>query len=267
MTYQENHEEKYKRHSSSQAISLAMEGRWKEAVEVNKSLIKRTPNDADAYNRLGKAYMEIGQYKEAREAYEKALALDRYSTIAQKNLQRLDQLDEIGDQPEEIKEKASPKLFVEEIGKAGVVSLYQVAPKNVLVKVSAGDRVNLRTQDSVLRIETMSGEYLGLVPAKYSQRLIKLMSGGNNYAAAVVSTSDDNINVIIRETYQDPSQLGKVSFPGRRLEEIQPYGGDRLFKSEMEEEIEPAAFEEESAESTEEIIEDIDESKEWGQEE
>ena len=64
MTYQENHEEKYKRHSSSQAISLAMEGRWKEAVEVNKSLIKRTPNDADAYNRLGKAYMEIGQYKD-----------------------------------------------------------------------------------------------------------------------------------------------------------------------------------------------------------
>ena len=267
MTYQENHKEKYKRNSSSQAISLAMEGRWKEAIEVNKSLIKHAPKDVDAYNRLGKACMELGQYQEARESYEKALELDRYSTIAQKNLQRLDQLDEIGGESVEIKEKATPQLFVEEIGKAGVVSLYQVAPKNVLVRVAAGDRVNLRTQDSVLRVETMKGEYLGLVPAKYSQRLIKLINGGNKYAAAVVSTSDDNINVIIREVYQDPSQLGKVSFPGRRLEEIQPYGGDRLFKSDMEEEIESAAFEEESVGKTEEVVEEVEESKDWEQEE
>ena len=40
-------------------------------------------------NRLGRAYMELGEYKEAEGAYRKTLAIDQYNAIAQKNLQRL----------------------------------------------------------------------------------------------------------------------------------------------------------------------------------
>ena len=55
-----------------------------------KAIIENFPNDVDAHNRLGKAYMEMGEYAKAKEAYEKALQLDQYNTIAKKNLQRLD---------------------------------------------------------------------------------------------------------------------------------------------------------------------------------
>ena len=36
MSYQEDQQGKLKRQTSKQAITLAMEGRWQESVEVNK---------------------------------------------------------------------------------------------------------------------------------------------------------------------------------------------------------------------------------------
>ena len=59
-----------KQQRSKEAIDLAMQGKWQEAVTVNKEIIQDFPEDVDAYNRLGRAYMELGDYKQAREAYE-----------------------------------------------------------------------------------------------------------------------------------------------------------------------------------------------------
>ena len=92
MTFQEDKQGKFKRQNSKQAISLAMEGRWQESVEVNKAIIESFPNDVDAYNRLGKAYVELGEYASAKEAYTKAVGLDHYNNIAKKNLARLELL-------------------------------------------------------------------------------------------------------------------------------------------------------------------------------
>ena len=89
------------RRSSKQAIALAMEGRWREAVAANKSIIENYPNDVDAYNRLGRAYMELGEYSLARAAYSRTKEIDPYSTIAEKNLRRLAHLKETGTLPEE----------------------------------------------------------------------------------------------------------------------------------------------------------------------
>lgn len=250
---------------------LAMEGRWQEAVEINKSIIEHFPNDADAHNRLGKAYMELNDYVGAKEAYSKALQLDQYNTIAKKNLQRLSHL---GDKPASLKdsnsEKAEPLHFIEEIGKAGVVNLNQLASQELLLKMMAGDKLILKRKDSSLAVETVRGEYLGLVPAKQGQRLVKLIEGGNKYTAAVVSAGENSISVIIRETFQDPSQIDQVSFPGRKSEEIQPYPSDRSFRHEHEEEeeaVEVPSFTEEGVETPEEpVVEEHDSDKEWEQE-
>jgi tetratricopeptide (TPR) repeat protein len=268
MTYQENKQGKLKRQTSKQAITLAMEGRWQESVDVNKGIIQSFPNDVDAHNRLGKAYMELGEYAHSKEAYEKASRLDQYNTIARKNLQRLVHLEQVAATPEGNVEKAKPQLFIEEIGKAGVVNLYQIASAEKLVKMMAGDKVVLKPQDSSLAIKNSRGEYLGLVPAKRGHRLIKLMEGGNKYTAAIVASNESSISVIIRETFQDPSQIDQVSFPGRRLEEVQPNVSDRVFRPEYEEEedlVDASAFSEE-AEPTEEVVEEVEEEKEWEQE-
>ncbi len=228
MSYQETERTRLRRQSSKQAIALAMQGRWREAVAANKSSLESFPNDVDARNRLGRAYMELGEYSLAREAYEKTIELDPYNTIAKKNLNRLSHLGETVAGSEGGVQKVEPQQFIEEVGKAGVVNLCRLAPPGILAKTAAGGRVNLRIDGSGLIVENNCGESLGQVKPKHGQRLIKLMEGGNKYTPTIISLTEEAVTVIIREVYQNPSQEGRLSFPPKGSEGYRPYVGERM---------------------------------------
>ena len=228
MTYQEEEQAKLRRVLSKQAITLAMEGRWREAIVANESLIDNFPNDVNAYNRLGKAYMELGEYPQARGAYTRAVELDPYNTIAKKNLLRLSRLGETVAGSGDDSHKAEPQHFIEEAGKAGVVNLYHLASPEILAKMVAGDSVYLRISESSLIVENCRGEYLGEVEPKHGHQLIRLMDGGNKYTASIISSMEEAVTVIIREVYQHRSQAGQPSFPSRGPEGFRPYISDRI---------------------------------------
>ncbi len=231
-----NEEEKpvrLKKQLSERAVALAMQGRWQEAIEVNKSIVEDFPREVNAYNRLGRAYMELGEYALAREAYSRALEVDPFNAIAKKNLQRLSYLKE-STRVESEPDKVEPQQFIEEIGRAGIVVLFDLAPAEVRAKMVAGDKLNLKVEGSSLKVESSPGEYLGQVEPRHALRLIRLMERGNRYSAAVVRSDEEAMAIIIREVYQDPSQAGRLSFPSKGTEAVQPYASDRITKMEAE---------------------------------
>ena len=233
MTDEDEKPVRLKKQLSEHAVALAMQGRWQEAIEVNKSIVENFSQEVNAYNRLGRAYMELGDYALAREAYGRALEVDPFSAIAKKNLQRLSYLKEsakAGSQPD----KVEPQQFIEEIGRAGIVGLFDLAPREVRAKMVAGDKLNLKVEGSSLKVESGLGEYLGQLEPRHALRLIRLMEGGNRYSAAVVRSAEEAMAIIIREAYQDPSQAGRLSFPPKGMEAVQPYAGDRITKMEAE---------------------------------
>jgi hypothetical protein len=214
-----------------------MQGRWREAAVINQSLVESFPSDVSAYNRLGRAYMEIGDFSHAWGAYSRAIELDPYNNIARKNLDRLSRLREvIIGAPDD--SRVEPLYFIEETGKAGVVNLYHLGPPEVVANMVAGDRVYLKVKGNGLAVENGRGEYLGQVELKHAQRLIRLMAGGNEYTAAVVSTTEDTAAIIIREVFQHPSQVGRLSFPAKEFKSPRPYISDRVTKREPEPELE-----------------------------
>ena len=75
---------------------------------------------------------------------------------------------------------------------------------------------------------------MGQVEPKHGQRLIKLMEGGNKYTVAIISSTEEVVTVIIREVYQDPSQVGRLSFLPKGAEGFQHYVGDRIIRREIE---------------------------------
>jgi tetratricopeptide (TPR) repeat protein len=232
MAYQEEEQVRLRRQRSKQAIALAMQGRWREAVAANQEIIASFPHDVDAYNRLGRAYIELGDYAQAKESYERAIEFDPYNIIAQKNLRRLPYLGEGGSEADS--DRAEPQHFIEETGKAGAVNLYRLAPPGVLARMAAGNKVYLKVDGSGLTVTNARGEYLGQVEPRHAQRLVKLMGGGNQYAAAIVSAAEDRVLVIIREVYQDPSQAGVLSFPPRGGESLRPYVSGKMLRRELE---------------------------------
>jgi len=234
MSNQEKERTRLRRQSSKHAIALAMQGRWLEAVAANKSLLESFPNDVDAFNRLARAYMEMGDYSRAREAYERTIKLDPYNTIAQKNLNRLSHLGETVVGLEGSFHKVEPQQFIEEVGKAGVVNLYRLASPEILAKTVAGGRVNLKIDGANLIVTNSRGEYLGQIEPKHGQRLIKLMERGNRYTTTIISSTEEVVTVIIREVYQHPSQAGRLSFLPKGIESFRSYVGDRIIRRELE---------------------------------
>ena len=231
-SYQQQEEEKarLRQRLSKEAIDLALQGRWEEAEALNRDIIEKFPSDVEAYNRLGRALTELGDFDGAKEAYLKALELAPENAIAKKNFARLTSLSEptatLKSSPHKTSaskaqaRRVAPDLFITEIGKAGVVSLHNVAPVEVLAKMGFGDQVHLKAKKQRLIVTSESGEYLGEVEPRQGLRLIKLMRGGNRYDTAILNVGEGRVQVIIKETYQHPSQVGHPSFPVKATQHL-----------------------------------------------
>lgn len=231
-----------RRQLQQQAIALAVQSRWQEAVDVNRQIVELARDDAEAYNRLGKAYTELGRISEARGAYESALQADPANLIAQRNLDRLSRISEseAAELAKKATQKLDPRFFMEETGKTGLTRLIEPAAASVLATVTAGDQVKLDQQDSRLQVTAMDGTYLGRVEERLAARLARLIQGGNQYQAGVVGIDDTSVRIIIRETYQAPENAGRISFPPQGAQESlpRPYLREGLLRRAADEEDE-----------------------------
>lgn len=224
-----------RRQRAERAINLAMESKWEEAAELNRSIIALFPTDTDAHNRLGKALTELGQYGDARAAYGRTLEIDGANSIAKKNLSRLEALGESAAAAGEGRQKVDPDLFIEETGKTGFTQLQRPEPQSLQL-MTAGDLVLLREQDSQLQVTDPAGTYLGAIEPRLALRLINLMKTGNQYAAAIasVSAAGESGRIIIKETAQSAENAGKLSFPPTTQDGFRPYTREGLLKYELD---------------------------------
>lgn len=224
------------------AVKQAQEGQWEEAVATNKNILNIFPQESDALNRLGKAYTELGQYADARQAYSQTLKHNPLNSIAKKNLERLDSLQTVPvtGTPASL-DRIDPRAFIEETGKTGVTELINLASTAVLARVSYGDRVNLQVNGHRLLVQNAAGEGIGQVEPRLANRLISYIEGGNRYGAAIlaVAVEQNRIRMIIREEYQHPSMFGKVSFLSQGGgETLRAYTKDSMLRYDREDEDE-----------------------------
>jgi Tetratricopeptide repeat len=217
MTQTQSAEEKaqLKKQWTDLAIQQALSSQWEEAVITNKNILNLFPAEPDAYNRLGKALSELGQYAEAHQAYSQTLKYSPNNTIAKKNLDRLSLLQEEPVQIHTGAERIDPRLFIEETGKTGMTELISIAPTSVLAKVGVGDKVQLHVSGHTLLVRNAAGDDIGQIEPRLANRLINFMEGGNRYAAAILAMENGQVRLIIREEYQHPGMFGKVSFPSQ----------------------------------------------------
>ena len=242
-----------KRQLVDQAIDAARHADWTGAAEINETILEMGPDSA-AENRAAKAYWEQGELGKAREHYQAALAIDPTNRIAERNIHRLRMLMvDAGSKTVAAQEgsKAPVSIFVEETGKTGFAHLVDLASPQDLAQVNPGDFVELNPSGPRV-VASSNGMKIGTVEPRVAARLLRLMADGNKYAAGVTSLGDKDVRIIIRETYQDPANYGKVSFPtAAKVSDLRPYTKGTLVREEadLEEELEL----DEEAESIEDI--------------
>jgi len=245
------------RRLQNQAVELAVNSRWEEAVQVNQKLISLAET-TETYNRLGKAYFELGRLAEARDAYRNALRLTPNNRIARKNLERIEELlarsASLSGGLKTGRQLVNLRLFITEVGKTALTSLIDVQ-RSALAAVVPGEKVELRPKGRGVAVYDMSGALIGRVEPKLAQRLNELMAGGNRYIAAVAYVNGRQVRIIIREIYQSPSQRGRISFPGKLSESF--LRGGFIGSAQFDEFGEELLEEEEGIEVREDMEEEV----------
>lgn len=215
-TAQQPQRQQTKRQMIEETRTVALTGDWEQALAINTAFLERFPRDAQALNRKGRALLELGRLQEAWDAYSEALNADPANMIARRNLQRLEMLSAsdapIASAGEQV---SSPRggVFIEETGKTWVDELTRAADDAVLATVSPGEQLSFEIRGSDVIVSSRDGKQLGELEQRIAQRLIDLTEAGIVFEIYALGMSGHSYRFILRETYRDPSLVGRMGLP------------------------------------------------------
>jgi tetratricopeptide (TPR) repeat protein len=251
---------------ADQATAAALEADWPRAVDLNQKLVEASAEDVEARNRLGRALLELGRLDEAKASFAEVLKIEPYNSIALRGNSRVAALQEHKIKPTTTTTQTQPRLFIEDMGKTGILRLINPAPTHILAKYSPGAECDLREQEGLLAVHARDGELIGFLEPKVGRRLIDLIRTGNQYVAAIVSNDPANARVAIREVFSSPENASRISFPGHHRSaetKERAYVRGTFFRDGGPDEIEEEAEEiEEETPVAEEVLEEAEVTEE-----
>lgn len=194
------------------AVRAALNSDWEAAVEYNLEILVDAPHNVAALNRLGRAYMELGQKEAAKDAYEQVLKIDKYDTIATKNLKLL---------PHQKNNLAKIILveedFIELPGITKSTTLVKVASRDILLSLVCKQHLNLTPRTSLVAITTDDNICIGCLPDDLSLKLKTLIKSGYSYSACLKGVSDNTATIFIRELKRPKRPTAGATFSRSNL--------------------------------------------------
>lgn len=197
--------------TSEEAINAALNQDWKRAVSLNNTIVKEDPANIDALNRLGFAYLKLGDFTHAKQLFAKVLKIDKYNQIAQNNAKKLSSA-KASTRVKLTQGVISPALFLEEPGKTKIVDCVNVAQTCILSTLSYGQPVTLKPKKHSVELRDANDQYLGALPDDISFKLLKFINKGNQYSANIKSVSKSCLSIIIREIHRGARLKNQPSF-------------------------------------------------------
>src|SRR5881296_2679976 len=254
---------------ADQAVAAALESDWTRASDLNAKILEAAPDDIEARNRMGRALLEQGKLEEAKASFAEVLKAEPYNSIAIRGSQRIGQLLEHHTKPTVTTSRTQPRLFIEDMGKTGILRMINPAPPHILARYSAGAECQLKEQEGLVALHASDGELLGFLEPKVGRRLLDLIRTGNQYVAAIVSNDQANARVAIREVFQSAENASRISFPGHHRPaetKERAYIKGNFFRFGRDEDDEAGEgaeeVEEADAQTGEEVLEDADSNEE-----
>lgn len=202
---------------AQKAISSALSSSWKEAKDLNLEILKSSPDDVDALNRLARSYAELGDMENAKKTSKKVLSIDPANNIALKCLEKWNVLN---DSDKHVSYQISAEAFLEEPGKTKLVPLLNLGESRTLAKLDSGDEVNISAHAHRVSVMTKDNKYVGRLPDDISAKLRQLIKLGNEYYALIKSIDEHDVKVFLREIKKGPKAKTLSSFSTEKLDYV-----------------------------------------------
>lgn len=203
---------------AQKAVNLALDGKWEEAIKLNGDILKASPDDIDALNRLARCYSEVGKLAEAKKTAQKVLKIDPLNTIAQKCLDKWTSIKKAGIHNQKT---TPPESFLEESGKTKIAPLMHIGNPNVLATVDSGDEVHFLPHTHRVSVATTEGQFLGRLHDDLAARIRYLLKEGFKYQVLIKSVdAKKGITVFIREIAKGAKTKEATSFPPEKIDYV-----------------------------------------------
>ena len=207
---------------TQKAVALALRGNWEEAIKLNKQILKDSPSDTDALNRLARAYAESMQIDEAKKTAEKVLKIDPFNRIAMKSIKKWKGL-KIDSKNQNVNKSTTnghtlQNVFLEEPGKTTICSLLFPGDSKTIASLDCGDEVFMSPTNHRVSINNSEGKYVGRLADDLSARIRKFLKTGNEYRVFVKSIDDLSVKVFIKEIKRAEKLEDQPSFPTEKIE-------------------------------------------------
>lgn len=197
-----------------QAVDAAVSTRWRDAVAANQKIIRLDKKNIDAILRLGFAYLQLKNIKEAKKWYKKAAKLQPGNYTISENLERIKVL--AGKKGKTLAKKSltlDPSLFLEIPGRTKSVTAVFPGQKNILASLTVGQQVMLMPKKRRVEIRTMEKEYIGCLPDDLSRRLSILMKAGSVFSAYIKEAGLRRVVVFLQEVKRGKKVWRYSAFP------------------------------------------------------
>lgn len=206
------------------AIQAAFNSSWKEAIKINKKILKTTPKYTGALNRLAFAYQATGEIKKADQLYKKVLKIDPCNLIAFKSIKKIKDFNLVRGFTRNRATVFKKNLFLEEPGITKITNLNNLTSKSKLSELHCGDQLILYPRKHDIVFHDLDGMYIGALPDDLSYFLLDFIKKGNKYEAYIKGVSKNVVTVFIKETFRVKKLQAIPSFPlkDNRLKFSQP---------------------------------------------
>jgi tetratricopeptide (TPR) repeat protein len=197
-----------------QAINAAIRTNWKEAIELNKQILKRDKKNIDACIRLAFASLQANKINEAKKYYKIGLKFQPGNRAIIENLERIKVLQSKKSKvARDADINLDPNLFLETPGKTRSVVLVNPGQKNILAQLTIGQKVMLVPKKRKVEIRTQKKEYIGSLPDDISKRLTIFIKAGSEFTAYIKESNLSRVVVFIREEKKGKKVMKYTSFP------------------------------------------------------
>lgn len=205
---------------SQNAVKAALEGRWKDAIADNLALLKESPKDTETLNRLARAYLETGLKTKSLETYQKVLRIDKFNSIAQKNIILLKNTKIVRGKVHTTNHGYQPPVFLEEPGITKNISLVRLGDQKVLSRLHPADEVKIVARQHTVCVVDLKNEYIGRLPDDLASRMREFLGAGNTYSSWIRSLEfptdkkqSISVRIFIREDKRATKYKYTPSFP------------------------------------------------------
>jgi len=197
-----------------QAIDAAISTQWKDAIELNKKILKLNKKNVDANLRIAFAYLQTNKIADAKKYYRIGLKLQPGNRSISENLERIKVLESRKNKVYRDKTvNLDPNLFLETPGKTRSIVLVNPGQKNTLAQLTIGQEVSLTTKKRKIEIRSKGKDYIGSLPDDISKRLTIFIKAGSEFSVYIKEANLNKVIVFIREERKGKKVMKYTSFP------------------------------------------------------